>query len=72
MFINFFSENLAVFEVLWKKYGTARRATHHDIIRRMSFECCITKAINTHSEYVAVLLAFVRQQWLRERTHMLG
>ena len=50
-----------------EKYGTARRATHHNIIGRMRFECCITKAINTHSENV-VLLSFARQQWLRERT----
>ena len=31
----------------------------------MNFLCCITKATNTHSEYV-IFLAFPLQQWLRE------
>jgi hypothetical protein len=35
-------------------------------IRRMRFACWITKATDTHSEYV-ILIAFPRQQWLRER-----
>ena len=37
---------------------------------RMNFACRITKATNTHSEYVT-LIAFPRQQWLRERATML-
>jgi hypothetical protein len=36
----------------------------------MRFACWITKATNTRSECV-VLVAFPRQQWLRERTSML-
>jgi hypothetical protein len=32
----------------------------------MRFACWITKATDTHSEYVT-LIAFPRQQWLRER-----
>jgi hypothetical protein len=32
----------------------------------MRFACRITKATDTHSEYV-ILIAFPRQQWLRER-----
>jgi hypothetical protein len=51
---------------MWKNYGTARQATDGNIIRRMRFECRITKATDTHSEY-AILTAFPRQQWLRER-----
>jgi hypothetical protein len=35
-----------------KKYGTARQATDGNIIRRMRFACWITKATDTHSEYV--------------------
>jgi hypothetical protein len=31
----------------------------------MRFPCWITKATDTHSEYV-ILIAFSRQQWLRE------
>jgi hypothetical protein len=49
-----------------EKYGTARQATNNNIIRRMRFACWITKATDTHSEYV-ILIAFPRQQWLRER-----
>ena len=53
-----------------EKYGTARQATGHNIIRRMRSACWITKATDTHSEYV-ILIAFLRRQWLRERTSML-
>ena len=49
-----------------EKYGTARQATDDNIIRRMRVACWITKATDTHLEYV-VLIAFQRQQWLRER-----
>jgi hypothetical protein len=50
--------------------GTARQATHDNIIRRMRFACRVTKAAYTHSEYV-ILIAFPRQQWLHERALML-
>ena len=49
-----------------EKYGRARQATHDNIIRRMRFACWITKAIDTHSEYI-ILIAFAMQLWLRER-----
>jgi len=39
-------------------------------IRRVCSECWITKAKNTHSEYV-ILIAFPWQQWLRERASVL-
>ena len=39
-------------------------------IRRMCIECWITKAKNTHSEYV-ILIAFPWQPWLRERLSVL-
>jgi hypothetical protein len=58
---------------LWdnvQKYGTARQATYGNITWRMRFACWITKATDTHSEYV-ILIAFPRQQWLRERASML-
>jgi uncharacterized protein (UPF0305 family) len=58
---------------LWdnvEKYGTARQATDDNIIRRMRFACWITKATDTHSEYV-ILIAFPWQQWLRERASVL-
>jgi hypothetical protein len=58
---------------LWdnvKKYGRARQATDDSIIQRMRFACWITKATDTHSECV-ILIAFSRQQWLRERAIIL-
>jgi hypothetical protein len=53
-----------------EKYGRPRQATDDNIIRRMRFACLITKAIDTRSEYV-LLVAFPRQQWLRDRVLML-
>jgi hypothetical protein len=54
MFNNFFPENLAFCEIMWKKYCTAGR-----------FARWITKDTNTHSDYV-ILVAFPQQQWFRE------
>jgi hypothetical protein len=53
-----------------EKCGRARQATDDNIIRRMRIACWITKATDRHSEYV-ILIAFRRQQWLRERASML-
>jgi hypothetical protein len=53
-----------------EKYGGAREATDDNVTRRMRFGCWITKATNIHSEYV-ILIAFTRQQWLREISSML-
>ena len=53
-----------------EKYDSARQATDINITRRMRFACRITKATNTHSEYVT-LIAFPRQQWLHERSSVL-
>jgi hypothetical protein len=50
--------------------GTVRQAADDNIIRRMRFACRVTKAIATHSEY-AILTAFTRQKWLRERALIL-
>jgi hypothetical protein len=52
------------------KYGTAGQATDGNIIRRMRFACWMTKATDTHSEYV-ILIALPRRQLLRERASML-
>jgi hypothetical protein len=53
-----------------EKYGTAGQATDDNIIQRMRFACWITKATDTHSEYV-ILIAFPRQQWLSGSCTML-
>jgi hypothetical protein len=69
MFNNFFPK-IVPFMRYVEKYGTARQATDDNIIRRMRFACWITKATDTHSEYV-ILIAFPQQQWLRERASLL-
>jgi hypothetical protein len=46
------------------------QAADYNIIRRMRLACWITKATDTHSEYV-ILVAFPRQQWLRKRASVL-
>jgi len=53
-----------------EKYSRAGQATDSNIIRRMRFTCWITKATDTHSEYV-VLVAFPGQEWLGERASLL-
>jgi hypothetical protein len=67
---NFFSENRAVFEIMWEKYGRTRQATDDNIIRRMRVVCWITRATSTHSDRVT-FIAFPLQQWLAECTTML-
>ena len=47
-----------------KKNGYAEQATDGNIIRRMSIECWLIKATDTHIEY-EILIAFLLQQWLR-------
>jgi len=48
-----------------KKYGIARQATVENIMYGMLLVCWITKAPDTHTEYVT-LTAFPQQQWLCE------
>jgi hypothetical protein len=57
---------------LWdvKKYGSAGQATNVNTVRLMRLVCQITKAADTHSEYV-ILTAFPRQQWLCKHALML-
>ena len=63
--LTFFSENRAVYDIMWKR-GAARQAIDNNIILRMRFAFWITKAVDVHSEYV-ILIAFWQQQWLLER-----
>ena len=53
-----------------EKYGRARQATDDNVVRCMRVACWITKATDTHSEYV-MLIAFLRQQTLGERASVL-
>ena len=58
---------------LWdnmEKYYRLEQATYGSIIWRMGIACRITKARDTHSQYV-ILIVFPLQQWLRERGSMI-
>jgi hypothetical protein len=48
-----------------EEYGRAIQSTNYNIIWRMRFSCCLTKATNRHSEYL-ILIALLLQQWLHE------
>jgi len=51
--IIFFSEKCVVYEIIFKKnYGRNRQAKDYNTIRRMRIALCISKATDTHSEYV--------------------
>ena len=66
----FFPENRAVYEITLKNTVLASETTDDNKIRSMHIAWWIPKATDTHSEYV-ILIAFSRQQWLRERPAML-
>jgi len=57
--IIFFSENHAVYEIMWKNIL-------EPAIWRMRIACWLPEATNTHSECV-VLIPFPQHQWLHER-----
>ena len=59
-------ENRTTYEIMWKNSVPPDRSQ----MMRMYIACWITKATDTHSEYV-ILIAFPLQQWLRERASML-
>jgi len=61
-----FSENQAVYEIMWK--NTVQPDRSRMTIWRIA--CWITKTTNTYSEKV-ILTALPLQQWLRERVIML-
>jgi len=54
-----------------EKYSGNGQGTDENIIRRMRIASWITKASNTHLEYV-MLIAFPRQQWLPELASVLN
>ena len=53
-------ENHAVYKMMWKSM-VQPDSSHDNIVRHMRVVCWITKATDTHLEYVA-LIAFPRQQ----------
>jgi hypothetical protein len=49
---------------------TGGQATDDNVILRIGFACFVSKATNTHPEFVT-LIVFPRQQWFRERSSVL-
>ena len=68
MFTNFFPENRAVYEIMWK--GTVEPDRPQITARHMCIVCPIPKITDTHAEYI-ITPAFPLQQWLHERASML-
>jgi hypothetical protein len=65
MLNNFFSGNRAVYETMWKIMAKPDRPQ-----MTTQYGACALHATDTYPEYV-ILIAFPRQQWLRERVSML-
>jgi hypothetical protein len=65
---SFFSENHAVYEVMWKNIVGPDRPQMS--VWRMRIACRIAKATDTCSECV-ILIAYPRQQWLYKRVSLL-
>jgi hypothetical protein len=66
--ITFFPENRAVYGIMWK--NIVQRGRQQMTIWRMRIVCRITKATDTHSQYV-MLIVFPLQQWLHESASLL-
>jgi len=64
----FVSESRFAYQIMWEKI--VERGMPQMVVWRMRIACCISKATNTHSEYV-MLVVFPLQQWLHERASML-
>ena len=67
--ITFFRKS-AVYDIMWKNMVQPHRP-HDKTTRRMRFACWITKATHTLGICNSLLIAFPRQQWLRERASVL-
>jgi hypothetical protein len=65
----FFYENLAVYELMCKRYGRPRQITDDNIIWHTCFACSVTKSY-THTLAICNTYCFPRQQSLRERVSM--
>jgi hypothetical protein len=68
IFLSFFFENPAVYELMWK--NIVRRSRPQMAIWRIRVACWIPKGTNTQSEYV-IITPFPLQHWLHELTSML-
>ena len=64
-----FSENRVVFKIIWKNLVEPDR--RQMTVWCMGVACWITKATDTHSEYV-ILIVFLRQQVSRKSAPVVG
>jgi hypothetical protein len=48
----FIFENRTVYEIMWKKKKLVERGRPQMKIRRWRIACCVTKAMNTHTQFV--------------------
>jgi len=69
VFLFFFFENRAVYEIMRKK-NIVEPEKPQMTIWRTRFACWVPKATNTYTEYV-ILLAFPLQKWSHERASVL-
>jgi len=67
-YIQYFFENNAFYEIMWK--NTVEQDWPQMTIRRVRIACWIPKATDTHSEYI-IVITFPLQQWLHERVSVL-
>jgi hypothetical protein len=49
MFINFVSENRAIYQIMWKSVVESE-ATDDNVIQRMCFGCWLSKVTYTHAQ----------------------
>ena len=68
MFNHLFLENRAVYEKMWK--NVVEPDMPQMTIWRIRIAWWVSKATNTYSEYV-ILIVFLRQQWLHIRVSVL-
>jgi hypothetical protein len=68
LFNSLFFENRAIYEIMWK--NIVESDWPEMIVWPTRIACWITKATNTHPEYVT-LNAFPLQKWLQERASVL-
>jgi len=68
--VQFCAGNMSHKYTMWKHMVHLDRPQMTCVMGRMRFACCVTKAIDTHSEYV-ILIPLPRQRWFREGVSML-
>jgi hypothetical protein len=68
LYLIFFFENHAVYDIMWK--NIVNSGSPQMAVLRVAIACWINKVTDTHSEYV-ILISLPLQQWLLERASML-